>query len=93
MTRGRWGCALHLRVTTIYRSILGTSRLMGRRLVPVGELARDRSRMSGQGLLRTTLRGGRPPLSLEERRRRARDRKRRWRARNESHDGGADAGT
>ena len=33
---------------------------------------------TGQGLLKTTLRGGRPPLSLEERRRRARDRKRRW---------------
>jgi len=51
---------------------------MGRRLAPVGELARDRARSTGQGLLKTTLRGGRPPLSLEERRRRARDRKRRW---------------
>ena len=59
-------------------SIRGNSRLMGRRLAPVGELARDRARSTGQGLLKTTLRGGRPPLSLEERRRRARDRKRRW---------------
>ena len=57
-----------------------TSRLMGRRLAPVGELARNRARTSGQGLLRTTLRGGRPSLSPEERRRRARDRQRRSRA-------------
>ena len=51
---------------------------MGHRLAPVGELARDRARATGQGLLRTALRGGRPPLSPEERRRRARERKRRW---------------
>jgi hypothetical protein len=56
-----------------------TSRLMGRRLVPVTELARDRARARGEGLLRPKLRGGRPRLSLDERRRRARDRKRRWR--------------
>ncbi len=57
-----------------------TSRLMGRRLAPVGELARNRARTSGQGLLRTTLSGGRPSLSPEERRRRARDRQQRSRA-------------
>jgi len=53
---------------------------MGRRLGAVGELARDRAREPGAGLLRTGPRGGRPPLSPEERRRRARERKRRWRA-------------
>jgi hypothetical protein len=53
---------------------------MGRRLAPVGEIARIRARQIGQGLLRTTLRGGRPPLSVEERRRRRRERKRRERA-------------
>ena len=57
-----------------------TSRLMGRRTRPVGDLARDRARATGKGLLRTTPRGGRPSLSREERRRRARDRKRRARA-------------
>jgi len=57
-----------------------TSRLMGRRITPVGELARDRARATGEGLLRTSPRGGRPPLSREERRRRARERKRRERA-------------
>ena len=56
----------------------GKSRLMGRRLSPVGELARDRARTRGEGLLRTSPRGGRPRLSREERRRRARERKRRW---------------
>ena len=30
-----------------------TSRLMGRRITPVGELARDRARATGKGLLRT----------------------------------------
>ena len=58
----------------------GTSRLMGRRLAPVGEQARNLIRARGEGLLRTAPRGGRPPLSLEERRRRARERKRRERA-------------
>jgi hypothetical protein len=57
-----------------------TSRLMGRRITPVGALARDRARATGKGLLRTSPRGGRPPLSREERRSRARDRKRRERA-------------
>jgi hypothetical protein len=57
-----------------------TSRLMGRRITPVGVLARDRARATGEGLLRTSPRGGRPPLSPEERRGRARDRKRRERA-------------
>jgi hypothetical protein len=66
------------RDSTSREELSGNSRLMGRRLAPVGELARDRARASGQGLLRTTLRGGRPSLSAEERRRRARDRKRRW---------------
>ena len=56
----------------------GKSRLMGRRLAPVGELARDRARTRGEGLLRSSPRGGRPRLSPEERRRRARERKRRW---------------
>jgi len=58
----------------------GTSRLMGRRLSPVGEFARDRARLEAEGLLRTSPRGGRPRLSPEERRRRERERKRRWRA-------------
>src|SRR5215831_10686090 len=58
----------------------GTSRLMGRRLAPVVERTRDRALSGGTGLLRTSLRGGRPPLSPDERRRRARERKRRWRA-------------
>jgi len=58
----------------------GTSRLMGRRLGTVGELARDRARSDAEGLLRTSPRGGRPRLSPKERRRRARERKRRWRA-------------
>jgi len=49
------------------------SRLMGRRLVPVSQLARDRARARGEGLLRTSPRGGRPPLSPEERRRRVRE--------------------
>ena len=53
---------------------------MGRRLAPIGEIARIRARQTGQGLLRTTLRGGRPSLSLEERQRRRRERKRRERA-------------
>jgi len=57
-----------------------TSRLMGRRITPVTALARDRARATGKGLLRTSPRGGRPPLSRDERRRRARDRKRRERA-------------
>jgi hypothetical protein len=57
-----------------------TSRLMGRRLAPVGEQARNLIRARGEGLLRTAPRGGRPPLSLEERRRRARERKRRERS-------------
>jgi hypothetical protein len=61
------------------REIRATSRLMGRRISPVGEVARVRAQLSGQGLLRTTLRGGRPPLSLEERLRRRRERKRRER--------------
>ena len=53
---------------------------MGRRLAPVGEMARIRARQAGQGLLRTTVRGGRPSLSLEERLSRRRERKRRERA-------------
>jgi hypothetical protein len=53
---------------------------MGRRLAPVVEAARIHARQTGQGLLRTTLRGGRPRLSLEERQRRRRERKRRERA-------------
>ncbi len=62
-----------------------TSRLMGRRIAPVGELARNRARQTGEGLLRTSPRGGRPPLSPDERRRRARDRKRRERAAKKAH--------
>jgi|SRR5262245_2727996 len=57
----------------------GTSRLMGRRLGAIGKLVRDRARSEGEGLLRTGSRGGRPRLSPEERRRRGRERKRRWR--------------
>jgi len=53
---------------------------MGRRFGTVSELARDRARSDAEGLLRTSPRGGHPRLSPEERRRRARERKRRWRA-------------
>jgi hypothetical protein len=63
----------------------GTSRLMGRRLVPVGELARERARSDADRLLRTSPRGGRPRLSPEERRRRARERKRRFRTGRSQH--------
>jgi len=53
---------------------------MGRRLAPVVDTARIRAHDTGLGLLRTTLRGGRPALSPDERRRRRRERKRRERA-------------
>jgi len=62
---------------------------MGRRITSVGELARDRARATGEGLLRASPRGGRPPLSPEERRRRARDRKRRERASKKARSAGA----
>ena len=48
--------------------LCGTSRLMGRRLAPVGELARALARARGEGLLLTSPRGGRPRLAPEERR-------------------------